>query len=49
MTSDISEFDGFEEYDGGNIKFRNDGPCLVKGRALLILNEKITCDDAYWV
>lgn len=49
MNGDFTKFDKFEECDGGSIKLGNDVPCLVKGRGSLTLNDKITCDDAYWV
>lgn len=38
-----------EKYDSGFVKLGNDVPCPVKGRGSLILNEKIRCDDGYWV
>ena len=49
MTGDISKFDKLEEYNSGTIKLGNDVPCLVKGGGSLMLNDKIKCDDAYWV
>ena len=50
MTSDPSKFDKFEEIDdGGTTKLGNDVLCPVKGKWSLMLNDKIRCDDAYWV
>ena len=42
MTCDISKFDKFEEIDDGEIfNLGIDVSCLM--------NDKIRCDDAYWV
>ena len=50
MTSDLNKFDKFEETnDGGTIQLGNDVPCVVKGKGSLMLNDKIICDDSYWV
>ena len=49
MTSDRSKLETFESYDGNTIKFGNDAPCPMKGKGLVILTEKITCDNTYYV
>ena len=49
MTDDINKFEKIEECDGETIKIGNDIPCRVKGRGSLMLNDKIRCENAYWV
>ena len=49
MTSDKSKFITFEIYYGNSVKFRNDAPCIIKGKGSIILIEKITCDNTYYV
>ena len=49
MTGNRSKFSTFETSDGNNVKFGNDAPCPVKGRGSIILIEKITCDNTYFV
>ena len=49
MTSDKRMFETFEYYDGNCVKFGNDEPYLVKGKGCIKLNERITCDNAYFV
>lgn len=49
MTSDIDKFKNLEKYDGGFVRFGNDAPCSIKGRGSIVLNEKMRCDDGYWV
>ena len=43
------KLENFEGCEGGTVKIRNDILCPVKGRGSLMLNDKIQCDDAYWV
>ena len=49
MTGDKNKFKTFESYDGNNVKFGNDEPCHVKGKGFVVLIEKITCDNTYFV
>ena len=49
MTSDKSKFNIFESYDGNKVKFGNDAPCPIKGNGSIILTNKITCDNTYFV
>lgn len=49
MTSDIEKFDRLDEYDGGSIRMGNDAPCMVRGKGSLMINDRIKCENAYWV
>lgn len=49
MIGDISKFDKLENSDGAFVKLGNDVLCLVKSRGSLRINDKIICDDSYWV
>ena len=49
MIGDKGKFTDLTHYDGNNIRFGNDAPCLIKGKGSIKLIEKITCDDAYYV
>ena len=44
-----SKLQKLENYNLSFVKFGNDAPCYVKGRESIILNDKIRCDNAYWV
>ena len=49
MTRDKSKFIALNCYDGNSVKFGNDAPCLVQGKWSVILIDKITCDNTYYV
>ena len=49
MTGDKSKFKTFELYDGNNVKFGNDAPCPIKGKGSVVLIEKITHYNMYFV
>ena len=49
MIGDKSKFVTFTEYDGNSVRFRNDAPCLIKGKCSIKIIEKISCDNAYYV
>ena len=49
MTGDKNKFKTFEYYDGNNVKFGNDAPCHMKGKGSVVLIEKITCENTYFV
>ena len=49
MTGDRSKFSTFETYDGNSVKFGNDAPCIVKGKWSIIITNKITCNNTYYV
>lgn len=49
MIGDISKFYKLEDCDVGFVKLGNDVPCLVNCRGSMILNDKIRCNDTYWV
>ena len=43
------KFNAFETYDGNSVKFGNYAPCPIKGKGSIVLVEKITCDNTYFV
>ena len=47
MTGNIDKFDKLKVHNWEFFKLGNDAPCPMKGRHLLMLNDKIRCDDAY--
>lgn len=49
MTGDTSKFEKIKHYNRSSVKLGNDAPCFMKGKWSIILNEKISCDNAYWV
>ena len=49
MIGDKVKFIALTHYDGNNVRFGNDAPCLIKGKGSINLIEKISCDDAYYV
>ena len=49
MTGDKNKFKTFEICDGNNVKFRNNAPCPVKGKGFVVLIDKITCENTYFV
>ena len=49
MTGDKGKFTTLNHYDGNNVKFGNDAPCLIKGKGSIKLTQNISCDDAYYV
>ena len=50
MIGDLRKLNKFEEIDdGGIVNFGSDVPYSVKGKGSFMLNDKIRCDDAYWV
>ena len=49
MTGDKSKFITLNYYDGNNVRFGNDAPCLIKGKGSIKLTDKISCDNAYYV
>ena len=49
MIGNRSNFETFECYDGNTMKFGNDAPCPMKGKGSIILIDKITCDNTYYV
>ena len=49
MIIDRSKFSTFETYDGNSVKFGNDAPCPIKGKGYVILTDKITCENTYYV
>ena len=42
-------FEHFEDYDGGSVRFGNNEPCCIKGRGQISLTKELVCDNAYWV
>ena len=36
-------------YDGNNVRFDNDAPCLIKGKGSIKLTKKILFENAYYV
>ena len=49
MIGDKSKFITFTQYDDHSVRFGNDAPCLIKGRGIIKLTKKISCDNAYYV
>ena len=49
MTGDKTNFEYFEDYDGGSVKFGNNGACCIKRRGKISLTKELVCDNAYWV
>ena len=49
MTGDRSNFETFDLNNRNTVKFGNDAPCLVKGKGSIILTNKITFDNSYYV
>ena len=49
MIVDKSKFITLTHYDGNNVIFDNDAPCLIKGKGSIKLTENISCDNAYYV
>jgi len=49
MTGDKTKFEHFEDYDGSNVRFRNNEPCCIKGRGRISLTKELVCDNAYRV
>ena len=49
MTDDINKFKTFESCDGNNVKFGNDAPYHVKRKGSIVLTNKITCENYYFV
>lgn len=49
MTGDKNKFETLHHYRGKSVKFGNDAPCLVRGKGLIKLTDKISCKNAYWV
>ena len=49
IVGDTSMFENIEHYNGNCVKFGNYEPCYVEGKWSIILNDKIICDNAYWV
>ena len=49
MTGDKNKFKTFENCDGNSVKFGNDSPCPVKGKGSIVLTDKITCENTYFV
>ena len=46
---DKSKFITLTSYDGNSVRFGNDAPCLIKGKGSILLIDKISCDNAYYV
>lgn len=49
MTGDEEKNEYLEHYNGGSVKIRNDTACQVKGKGSILMNNKIRCENAYWV
>ena len=49
MIGDTSKLEKLEHYNGSSIKFGHNEPCYVKGEGSIKLNDKIKCDNVYWV
>jgi len=44
-----SKFEHFEYYDGGSVRFGNNGHCCIKGKGCISLTNELICDNSYWV
>lgn len=49
MIGDKDKFENIGPYKGECVKFGNDIPFIVKGKGTIQLDDKITCDNIYWV
>lgn len=49
MTSDKTNFEHMEHYDGGSVRFGNNKLCCIKGKGCISLTKELRCDNAYWV
>ena len=49
MTRDRTQFEHFEHYDGGSLRFGNNEPCCIKGKGHISLTNELVRDNAYWV
>ena len=49
MTSEKTNFEHFEDYDGGSVRFGNNEPCCIKGKGCISLTNELLCDNYYWV
>lgn len=49
MVGNTSKFKNLGHYNGHSVKFGNDGPCSMKGKGSIILNDKIIYHNIYWV
>ena len=49
MAGDKSKFVTLNYYDGNNVRFGNDAPCLIKGKGFIKITDKISCDNSYYV
>ena len=49
MNGDKSKFITFTQYDGNSVRFGNNAPFLIKGKGIIKLTEKISCDNAYYI
>ena len=49
INEDKSKFITLNFYDGNNVRFGNDAPCLIKGKVSIKLSKNILCDNAYYV
>ena len=49
MIGDKSKFFTLSQYDGNSVRFRNDAPCIIKGKSFIKLTKNISCDNAYYV
>ena len=48
ITRDKIKFINLDCYDGNNVRFGNDAPCLIKGKVSIKLIDKILCENAYY-
>ena len=49
MTDDKEKFEDIGPHKDWRVKFGNDIPCVVIAKGTIQLNDKIKCDNAYWV
>ena len=42
-----TNFDHFEHYDGGSLRFGNNEPCCIKGKGHISLTNELVRDNAY--
>ena len=49
ITSDKEKFEDIGPYNGGCVKFGNDSPCVIGGKVIIQVTNKITCENVYWV
>ena len=49
MIGGKKKFEHMEYSNGGSVRFGNNKPCCMKGKACISLTNELICDNSYWV